>query len=494
MEYISTRGSKRVLTSSQAIMQGIADDGGLYMPREIPTLTKEEIKEMVPMTYSERAYVILKKYLDDYDDGFLKSVCKEAYGEDRFGKDPAPVVSVREKLSVMELWHGPTSAFKDMALQIMPLLLSEALKMNDEKRCANIVVATSGDTGKAALEGYKNVNGTKITVFYPQDGVSNMQKLQMATQDGNNVNVCAINGNFDDAQNAVKAIFMDEDIKNKINGYAFLSSANSINWGRLVPQIVYYVSGYCDLIKAEKIKLGDMINVCVPTGNFGNIFAGYMAKCMGLPICSLICASNTNNILSDFLKTGIYNRNRRFYTTMSPSMDILISSNLERLLYLICGCEETAMYMKKLKEEGRYQIPLEKLRIINNTFWGGWCDEAKTADTIKKSFNGYNYLSDTHTAVALAVARDYMRSSSNERYMLALSTASPYKFPANVYKAITGETVNDEFLALELLEKHTKTEIPAPIKELKNKEVIFTKTVEKEEMASEVLSFIEKPL
>lgn len=337
MKFHSTRDEAKVgYDSAVVIKQGLAADGGLFVPESIPTLTEEEIHSLLHADYATRAATILGKYLTDYTPEELSADCRAAYSTESFVGGAAPLIAVDETIFSLELWHGPTAAFKDMALQIMPRLLSRALVKTGETRTALILVATSGDTGKAALEGYRDIPGVQMLVFYPADGVSRVQKLQMATQLGGNVDVCAIHGNFDDAQNGIKRIFSDRDAASKLNerGY-FLSSANSINWGRLVPQIAYYVSAWLDLLNAGKLKQGEPFNVCVPTGNFGNIFAAYLAKQMGVPIGRLICASNRNNILTDFLATGTYDRNRAFHTTMSPSMDILISSNLERLLYFM---------------------------------------------------------------------------------------------------------------------------------------------------------------
>ena len=386
MNYISTRGygikEGEPTTAAGAIKQGLAPDGGLFMPETIPSLENGELEALAKMSYPERAATVLSKFLTDYTYDELLSDCSEAYSEARFPGGAAPVSALGSKMRILELWHGPTAAFKDMALQIMPRLFVRALKKTGEKRTALILVATSGDTGKAALEGYKDVDGVKIAVFYPVDGVSRVQKLQMATQEGKNVDVFAVKGNFDDAQNGVKKIFSDLEMKKALDekGY-FFSSANSINWGRLVPQIVYYVSAYCDLVASGDIKLGEKIDVCVPTGNFGNIFAAYIAKKMGLPVGKFVCASNKNNILTDFLNTGVYDRNRAFHTTMSPSMDILISSNLERLLYLVAGCEATAGYMKELGATGKYKVSDEILAKIRSEFAGYYCDEDGTAKT-----------------------------------------------------------------------------------------------------------------
>ncbi|MCQ2386588.1 MAG: threonine synthase, partial [Clostridia bacterium] len=367
----------------------------------------------------------------------------------------------------MELWHGPTSAFKDMALQIMPRLLSRALQKTGEKRTALILVATSGDTGKAALEGYKDVDQIKIKVFYPVDGVSKVQKLQMQTQTGKNVDVTSIYGNFDDAQTGVKKIFADETIAAKLNEEnVFLSSANSINWGRLVPQVAYYVSAYCDLVNMGKISLGEIVDVCVPTGNFGNIFAAYLAKSMGLPINKLICASNSNNVLTDFLETGVYDRNRKFYTTMSPSMDILISSNLERLLYLICGSEKTASYMKELSQNGKYAVSAEELNEIRKTFVGYFTSEDQCKAAIKKAYDENGYLCDTHTAVGYHAALSYLKNTQENRFVILASTASPYKFASSVYEALTGEKPKSDLSALSSLSDLTGTEIPLPLKDI----------------------------
>ena len=342
MYYVSTRDAGRRLTASQAIVEGLSRDGGLYLPEEIPQLTMDEIKALAALSYPERAAKIMKRYLDEFTEDELLGFAKSAYGPAKFDTPAAaPVVRLTENTYIQELWHGPTCAFKDMALQMLPYLLTASLRKTGEEKTVCILVATSGDTGKAALEGFRDVDRTKILVFYPDGGVSEMQKLQMVTQEGKNVGVCAVRGNFDDAQTGVKAIFTDPAITEKLaQKNMMFSSANSINWGRLVPQIVYYISAYCDLLKDGSIELGDKMNVVVPTGNFGNILAAYYARRMGLPIQKLICASNANNVLTDFLQTGKYDRNRSFYTTMSPSMDILISSNLERLLFDLCGQDD----------------------------------------------------------------------------------------------------------------------------------------------------------
>ena len=490
MNYISTRGTGASVSSAQAIKQGLANDGGLFVPESLPTLSQADLATLCTLSYPERAARVLSLFLTDYTEEELLADCRAAYSDTSFVGGTAPLVSTHDPIDVMELWHGPTAAFKDMALQIMPRLLSRALRKTGEKREALILVATSGDTGKAALEGYRDIPQIKMIVFYPVDGVSRVQKLQMATQLGENVNVCAICGNFDDAQNGVKKIFSDPDIAEKLNqaGY-FLSSANSINWGRLAPQIVYYISAYCDLINAGKRKMGEPINVCVPTGNFGNIFAAYLAKRMGLPIRKLICASNSNNILTDFLETGVYDRNRQFHLTMSPSMDILISSNLERLLWFVAGPEKTAFYMKQLRETGRYAVDPEVLSAIQADFVGYYADETATAETIRSTWEEDKYLADTHTAVALCAAEQYLKNTGDRIPLVVDSTASPYKFANNVYRAITGKNPSGDLEALEELSALTNTKIPYPLAGLASRTVRFRDVCDREEMAQEVLDF-----
>ncbi|PWM43871.1 MAG: threonine synthase [Clostridiales bacterium] len=493
MKYISTRNTDIKKTSAEAIKQGLAEDGGLFMPESIPQLSESDLKDLVNCTYPERAAKILSMYLTDYWNNELLQAAKTAYSAERFGAYPAPIKNLDEKHCVLELWHGPTAAFKDMALQIMPILLSKSLDITNEKRTALILVATSGDTGKAALEGYRDVEKIKIMVFYPNDGVSDIQKHQMASQEGKNVNVCSINGNFDDAQTGVKAIFSDTEIANELDEKGlFLSSANSINWGRLVPQIVYYVSAYCDLVRDKRIVLGDKIDVCVPTGNFGNIFAAYLAKKMGLPIRKLICASNKNNILTDFINTGVYDRNRDFYTTMSPSMDILISSNLERLLYVLQGSEKTKTCMESLSKTGRYELDEETKKLVKDNFIGCYATEEDTKNIIKQTFDKYNYLVDTHTAVALFAAQ---KTSENDgTIVVTASTASPYKFSANVLSALGEEVPADDFFAaLDKLYEVTGVAVPAPLDALKSKQKRFFATCSKDTQSlwQEVRKFAE---
>lgn len=494
MNYISTRDNEKTkYTSAQVIKQGLASDGGLFVPESIPQLTAEDVNRLAGLDYIHRAADILSRFLTDYTYDELLSDCAEAYRESAFPGGAAPLRHVHDNVYSLELWHGPTAAFKDMALQLMPRLLVRALRKTGETRTALILVATSGDTGKAALEGYRDVDGVKIMVFYPVDGVSRVQKLQMATQEGNNVNVCAIEGNFDDAQSGVKKIFSDKEFAELLNKQnCFLSSANSINWGRLVPQIVYYVSAYCDLINMKKIENGDKVSFCVPTGNFGNIFAAYIAKLMGLPIDKLICASNVNNILTDFLSTGTYDRNRKFQVTMSPSMDILISSNLERLLYFVAGSEKTANYMKQLSTVGAYSVdPAEKAK-IDKTFVGFFADEKSTAECIKNDFEKYGYLHDTHTAVGFDAAKQFLNDTEYTCPIVVDSTASPYKFAADVLASLNGEKTDDPLAALDILSSSTDTEIPYPLCGIATRKVNFDKVVKADEMPAAVLDYIKQ--
>ncbi len=492
MKYFSTRDSKKnSFDSAVVIKKGLASDGGLFVPDSLPSISREEIERLCGMTYPERAATVLSKFLTDYTYDELLDDCKKAYCEESFPGGAAQLNKVTDNIYSLELWHGPTAAFKDMALQIMPRLLSRALIKTGEKNTALILVATSGDTGKAALEGYKDIEGIKIIVFYPVDGVSKVQKLQMATQTGNNVNVCAIKGNFDDAQNGVKKIFSDETAKQKLfeNGY-ILSSANSINWGRLAPQIVYYVSAYCDMLNSGDIKFGETVNVCVPTGNFGNIFAAYLAKLMGLPLAKLICASNDNNVLTEFLATGTYNRNRKFHTTISPSMDILISSNLERLLYFTAGAEKTADYMKQLNENGVYTVSDDIKNTISESFEGYFANEDSTRKTLEHFYRDYGYLADTHTSVALDCAEQYMNKTGDVKKIIVASTASPYKFAADVYEAIAHKEASADTGALDDLSALTDTDISYPLKGLAQRKVNFNTVIESADMLDAVYKFM----
>ena len=494
MKYISTRAlHSEGVSSAMAIKSGLATDGGLFMPESIPVIDLNFINELSSISYPERAARVLSLFLTDYGYDELLEDANLAYSEDKFIPSPAPVTPMDGGKNMLELWHGPTCAFKDMALQIMPRLFTRALKKCGEDRTALILVATSGDTGKAALEGYKNVPGTKIHVFYPIDGVSQVQKKQMQTQEGENLSVIGIKGNFDDAQNGVKAIFSDKDIASSLDSKGvFLSSANSINWGRLVPQIVYYISAYCDMYKSGDISLGEEIDVCVPTGNFGNIFACYIAKKMGLPVGKLVCASNKNNVLTNFINDGIYDRNRRFYATMSPSMDILISSNLERLIYLLFGSERCAALMKELQENGKYRLTEDELSVLQESFVGYCTDEEECQATVKRIYENENRLIDTHTAVAVSAAERYMSDHKAKSRMLVVSTASAYKFASDVLLSLTGSKPENDLDAPEMLKTATSTEIPAPLLEVLSKNPIHTDVCEKDKdsMARAVYAFL----
>ena len=481
MQYKSTRDTREnpiTVSSAEAIKEGLAPDGGLYIPLSFPALSEADFSALLSMDYAERAADILSRFLTDYDKDALLSDCREAYSTDRFPGGAAPLYRMENGIHALELWHGPTSAFKDMALQIMPRLLSRALVMTGEKRTAHILVATSGDTGKAALEGYKDVPGVKITVFYPVDGVSMMQKRQMQTTTGENVYVCAVEGNFDDAQNGVKAIFSDKALAEKANGANFFfGSANSINWGRLAPQIVYYISAYCDLVSSGEISMGDEINVCVPTGNFGNIFAAYIAMQMGLPVKRFICASNSNNVLTDFFLTGEYDRTRTFHKTISPSMDILISSNLERLLSVLGGAELCADLMAKLKADGKYTAPADLMEKIRAHFSGYYCSEEETAAEIRSAYENENYLIDPHTAVGLGCVKKYRAESGDSTPVVLASTASPYKFAPAVADAIGLSYTDDIFALLDALSEKTGTAVPVPLASTKDLDIRFTEVV-----------------
>lgn len=491
MKFISTRGvSSEKVDAAEAIKRGLAADGGLFMPEDIPSLSENEIKALFDKTYEERAAYIIGKFLTDYTYEELLADAKGAYSEEKFGPNPAPVKKIKDGLYALELWHGPTSAFKDMALQIMPRLFARALRKTGETKDALILVATSGDTGKAALEGYRDVEGTKIQVFYPTDGVSTVQKRQMQTQEGKNVSVKAIKGNFDDAQSGVKRIFADEKMKKALEEKnVFLSSANSINWGRLVPQIVYYVSAYIDMVNAGEIQYGEKIDVSVPTGNFGNIFAAYIAKLMGLPIEKLICASNVNNVLTEFLESGVYDKEREFRATISPSMDILISSNLERLLYLTAGAEKTRTYMAQLNSASKYIVENEIFDKIKQNFIGIYADENETRKTIKETYEKQNYLIDTHTSVALCAAQKYMDTYKAERKILVVSTASPYKFAKDVLTSVNENIETSDIEALGRLSDLTGTEIPLPLSSVLAKPILHPDIIEKEDMDKAVAEF-----
>lgn len=493
MHYESTRGGLKSVLSAEAIKRGIAPDGGLFVPEKNVSLTNDEINSMADMSYQERAIYILKHYLTDYSDEEIADCVYSAYTDERFeDKRIAPLFRLNENVNILELWHGPTCAFKDMALQILPHFLVKAVRKTGETSEIVILVATSGDTGKAALEGFRDVEGTRIIVFYPQEGVSQVQRMQMVTQEGKNVYSIGVDGNFDDAQNGVKAIFTDESLKLKMDEGDFkFSSANSINWGRLVPQIVYYFSAYADMQKNGEINKGDRVNFVVPTGNFGNILAAFYAMQMGLPINRLICASNDNNVLTDFINTGVYDKNREFKRTISPSMDILISSNLERLLFELTGHNSSLIndWMNSLKVSGKYSVDSAVKKRISEIFWAGFSSEVETLKTIEAIYKEYGYVIDTHTAVGVDVYDKYVISTGDMTKTVIASTASPFKFNESVVKSVLGDEAlkgRTEFELLGVLSKECKLKIPTGLKDLDKKPVLHKQVCGKLDMKGQV--------
>lgn len=482
MKYISTRGGEEV-SGSQAIIKGIADDGGLYVPKSFPRLG--QLEDLKDLGYKELATLVLGLYFNELEDE-MKGLVDLAYD----GKFPSEVVPIHtiNKGNFLELFWGPTSAFKDMALCVLPHLLTSSIRNSGEKDRVLILVATSGDTGKAALEGFKDVDGVDIMIFYPNGGVSEIQRLQMATQEGKNTYVYAIEGNFDDAQTSVKGLFTDPDLEKTLADHAYkFSSANSINIGRLIPQVVYYIHGYFDLVKKGQIQLGDEINVVVPTGNFGNILASYYAKEMGLPIDKFIVASNDNHILTDFFNTGEYDSNRELLLTSSPSMDILVSSNLERLLYHVAeDKDQVGQAMKDLEKDKYY-----KWDQLPSNFYGGFADEDDIEEAIKTVKEDYDYTMDPHTAVAYHVYKDYVEKTGDDKPTLIASTASPYKFMEKVLKSLGEEVPADDFAALELLEKISGVEVPKNLPELKDKEELHKDIIKTSQMEEVILKLVE---
>ena len=493
MFYKSTRDSSIRVESAAAIAKGISEEGGLFVPESIPSISMDELKSLAGMNYAQRAAFVFSKYLTDYTDAELRYCTESAYTTKAFDTENiAEIAHLFEGTYMLELWHGPTCAFKDMALQILPYFLTTAVKKLNMDKKVVILVATSGDTGKAALEGFKDVPGTEIMVFYPVEGVSDMQKRQMVTQEGENVTVCAVKGNFDDCQSGVKKIFTDHTVLDALEkGGMTFSSANSINWGRLVPQIVYYVSSYVSLAESGEIAYGDLLNVVVPTGNFGNILAAYYAKMMGVPLGKLICASNINKVLTDLIRTGVYNRNRQFYPTTSPSMDILISSNLERLLYLLTGEDDAQIreWFTALAEKGTYEVTDAVKAKLTEQFYGGFCDDAETKATIAELYQKYGYTCDTHTAVAVKVYEDYRKETGDTTKTLIASTASPFKFSASVLDALGKKPADgtDEYDMVELLHEVSSMEIPQSLAALKTKPRRFDGSIDKSEMQQFVL-------
>ena len=491
VRYKSTRSEMEPITASQAILQGLSEDGGLFVPTVIPKIDKS-FTEMSKMSYQELAYEIMSKFLSDYTEEELRSCIGKAYDSKFDTKEIAPLVK-KDGAYYLELYHGATIAFKDMALSILPHLMTTAAKKNHITNEIVILTATSGDTGKAAMAGFADVPGTKIIVFYPKDGVSNIQEKQMVTQRGENTYVVAIRGNFDDAQNRVKQMFGDRELEKKLSdaGYQF-SSANSINIGRLVPQIVYYVHSYVTLLREGMIKEGDLINITVPTGNFGNILAAYYAKCMGLPVKTLICASNENKVLYDFFQSGDYDRNRKFILTSSPSMDILISSNLERLIYRLCGNdpERNKEFMKELVKDGHYSISPEMKQELA-AFYGGFATEEENFAGIRDLFEKTGYVIDTHTGIANCVYRNYVKRTKDTTPTVIASTASPFKFARAVMGAIAPEVkIKDDFELIDELSKRSGRKEPAAITDIRTAPVRHNTVVEKDGMEDAVKNIL----
>ncbi|RPF49817.1 L-threonine synthase [Thermodesulfitimonas autotrophica] len=497
MYYESTRGEAPRVTAAAAIVQGIAPDGGLYVPAEFPAVALPEIAAFPGLSYQERAARIITPFLENFTPAEIRACIGAAYNTRKFAHPAiAPLKSLGDGSYILELWHGPTYAFKDMALQLMPHLLVLSRRKTGNAAESVILVATSGDTGKAALEGFRDVPGTRIIVFFPAEGVSEMQKRQMVTQEGNNTYVVGVAGNFDDAQSGVKEIFTDPEMRARLKAAGFeFSSANSINWGRLLPQIVYYFSAYADLLAIGGVKSGEPVNFVVPTGNFGNILAGFYARLMGLPVKRLVLAANANNVLTDFVRTGIYDRRRPFYKTISPSMDILISSNLERLLYALTGRDAAAVrnWMGELKERGVYRVPEAVAAQVREIFWSDWADDATALATIKETFRRYGYLLDPHTAVAVAVYARYRATTEDGTPSIILSTASPFKFNRDVACAVIGEEAaarHDEFALLEILARETGWPVPEGLRTLAGKPVRHRRVVQREEMKKVVAEIL----
>ena len=483
MLYVSTRNAQEKVTASQAVLQGLAENGGLFVPEQIPVLDVP-VEELAEMTYQETAYEVMKLFLTDYTEEELKKCIENAYDGKFDTSEIAPLVKAQDAY-YLELFHGATIAFKDMALSILPHLLITAARKNQVSNDIVILTATSGDTGKAALAGFADVEGTKIVVFYPKDGVSPIQQKQMVTQKGDNTLVVGIHGNFDQAQTGVKQMFSNQALAEEMAaaGYQF-SSANSINIGRLVPQIVYYVYAYAKMVKSGEIENGEPINVVVPTGNFGNILAAFYAKNMGLPIGKLVCASNENKVLYDFFTTGTYDKNREFILTTSPSMDILISSNLERLVYRIAGnsAEKNQQLMKSLQENGSYTIT-EDMRAQLTSFYGNFASEEETAAVIQEIYQEAGYIIDTHTAVAAAVYKKYQKETGDKTKTVIASTASPYKFTRSVMTAIDAKyDSKPDFELVDELEKLSKVKVPQAIEEIRTAPVLHKTVCEVEEM------------
>ncbi len=492
MHYISTRGNVPSVSAARAIREGMVPKGGLYVPEKLPVLDPYELHGL---NYQELAKRILGLYLGDYTQDEINHAVESAYGSSLFDHPlVAPMRYLEDELGVLELWHGPTAAFKDMALQIMPYLLTTAAhKLGDDKEIV-ILVATSGDTGKAALEGYRDVKGTRIIVFYPAGGVSRMQELQMLTTTGRNTMVVGVEGNFDDCQNMVKEVFQDQTLRDSLHRHGMeFSSANSINWGRLLPQIVYYYWAYLQMVSQKKIINGDQINIAVPTGNFGNILAAYYAGRMGLPVGRLICASNRNNILTDFIQTGVYDLKREFYRTMSPSMDILISSNLERFLFELSGhnAGKINRWYEEMARDKRFKVDDSTRQHLLNIVYAGYSDEEDTQSEIQRVYNKYQYLMDTHTAVGSAVYNRYREETGDKSPVILASTASPFKFAGSVYQALhSGEIPEEDEALLEKLAKETGTKVHPALKGLEHRDILHKTRIHPRDIKSSLTNWL----
>lgn len=483
-KYVSTRGQQRPLDFCDAILQGIGSDGGLLVPDF--ELDQKDLKALQHLSYVDMATEIMTSFVGEQEKEEMRALCQKAYGQNLFPQEVVPVKQAGD-VFIAELFQGPTAAFKDMALSLLPHFMTYSLKKKGEQRKVMILAATSGDTGKAALEGFKDVDGTYIQVFYPVDGVSPIQKQQMVTQTGNNVDVVGIQGNFDDAQRAVKQAFQSSALKDLCDEHhVFLSSANSINIGRLIPQIVYYFYSYMTLVNKDEIRLGESVHFTIPSGNFGNCLAGVLAKKMGLPIQKFIVASNKNNILTDFFRTGKYDARREFYKTNAPAMDILVSSNLERLVYMMAqDSQKVKSYMDDLNQNGVYEISSDLLEKIQDVFKAGWLNEDEVLDTIKTCFEQTGYLLDTHTAIGYGVYKEYQKASGDETKTIILATASPYKFADSVYKALTDQSLS-EYQAIEAVYEKTGVDIPKPLVQLDQKEILHQKVIDKDDIIHEI--------
>lgn len=483
-KYVSTRGQQRPLDFCDAILQGIGSDGGLLVPDF--ELDQKDLKALQHLSYVDMATEIMTSFVGEQEKEEMRALCQKAYGQNLFPQEVVPVKQAGD-VFIAELFQGPTAAFKDMALSLLPHFMTYSLKKKGEQRKVMILAATSGDTGKAALEGFKDVDGTYIQVFYPVDGVSPIQKQQMVTQTGNNVDVVGIQGNFDDAQRAVKQAFQSSTLKDLCDEHhVFLSSANSINIGRLIPQIVYYFYSYMTLVNKNEIRLGESVHFTIPSGNFGNCLAGVLAKKMGLPIQKFIVASNKNNILTDFFRTGKYDARREFYKTNAPAMDILVSSNLERLVYMMAqDSQKVKSYMDDLNQNGVYEISSDLLEKIQDVFKAGWLNEDEVLDTIKTCFEQTGYLLDTHTAIGYGVYKEYQKTSGDETKTIILATASPYKFADSVYKALTDQSLS-EYQAIEAVYEKTGVDIPKPLVQLDQKEILHQKVIDKDDIIHEI--------